>query len=98
MPIHFDFTVSDVDAETIMDAVHQEELKARDALLSPQYTEAERAWFAKRAEYLAELRTKMTNWQVADEGPPPALRHKPCLKGVEAGLAPCTLPYAHLGN
>ena len=66
--IHFNFVVSDADAENIFDALRQEildmQIRYRD---KERYTIDEREWFSDRCEYLRSLMLKMKNTYVKEQ-------------------------------
>lgn len=70
--IHFDFVVSDVEAEEIMSAIHNQILNCHKGIIDSWGTgghedAAKRAWFDARIKYLEELKKKMTNRRLLDE-------------------------------
>lgn len=67
--IHFDFIVSDAEAEDIMGAIHDQIIKCHSNRIeswgtSGQEDPAKKAWFEGRIRYLEELKAKMTNRRV----------------------------------
>ena len=77
--IHFDFIVDDIDAENIMDCIHQEVLKCKKEIhkiecgvsrlsdKSPEDREAYINGYQKHAKYLQDLMKKMKNQRVEGE-------------------------------
>lgn len=64
--IHFDFVVSDAEAEDIMDAIHDQVIKCHLDRIESWSTSGhddpvKREWFTARIKYLEELKKKMTN-------------------------------------
>jgi len=59
--IHFDFTVSDVDAEVIFDCINSEIKHCNARKLFGDITEPESKWLDKHIAYLNSLKKKMTN-------------------------------------
>jgi len=62
--IHFDFTVSNVDAENIFDCINSEINRCNDRKLSSVTTQPEFDWLTKHVDYLNALKKKMTNKEV----------------------------------
>ena len=66
--IHFDFTVSDVDAENIMeimrDRINHNNLRIMDMMTQPGRHEQTIQAFRRDNEYVEELIKKMTNTRV----------------------------------
>ena len=67
MTIHFDFVVSDAEAETIMDCIRSEINQSKFSASFPDETDGYREWHTNRVRYLEELIAKMNNYSVTDE-------------------------------
>lgn len=70
--IHFDFTVTDEEAENIFDAISEEILRMKSYLVAQQFEnltsgfhiDAKSDWFRSRINYLERLKSKMKNEKV----------------------------------
>lgn len=67
--IHFNFVVSDAEAEEIMSAIHDQILKCHDDIIKSWGTGSredphKRAWFDQRIKFLQDLKKKMINTRV----------------------------------
>lgn len=74
MSVHFDFVVSDEEAETIIDCLRDEINDCRGGLVMACTHDDEpyQEWYANRIFFLEALIAKMTNRRVADE-----VQHRP---------------------
>jgi hypothetical protein len=61
--IHFDFIVSDEDAQTIFDAINEHIEEARYEMTFGLMNNRE--WYRGRITYLEELKAKMTNTKIS---------------------------------
>jgi hypothetical protein len=59
--IHFDFTVEDVDAETIFDCINSTINRCNGRKLHRSTTKAESDCLSKHVDYLKSLKKKMLN-------------------------------------
>lgn len=66
MAVHFDFTVSDEEAETIMKCIRAEINQSQFSAAFPNETVGYREWHTNRVLYLEELITKMKNRRADD--------------------------------
>ena len=62
--IHFDFTVTDVEAETIFDVMNLEVSKCHTRKLKSNITKQHSEWLDKHIEYLTTLKKKMLNERI----------------------------------
>jgi hypothetical protein len=62
--IHFDFTLSDEDAQTLTDLVVDSANEAQAMTLDDRVDKHHREWFGRRAVYLRELLPKLKNTRV----------------------------------
>lgn len=67
MTVHFNFTVSDEDAEVIMSLVTDAAIATKERSTSIEASPDEQRWLAKHAQYLHELCKRMTNTRVLDD-------------------------------
>lgn len=66
MAVHFDFIVSDEEAETIMECIREEINQHRELLLEVDLSGSHREWYEGRIKYLESLIAKMTNQRIDD--------------------------------
>lgn len=60
MPVHFEFTLDDVDAENVFNVLNQHVLKNRyEVCYEKDRTEAEIEWCKKHADYFEGVMNKM---------------------------------------
>ncbi len=59
--IHFDFTLSDEDAQALMDLVQDGAVQALESALLKSNDEPTREWWRRRAVYLRDLSARMKN-------------------------------------
>jgi hypothetical protein len=64
--VHFDFVLSDADAENLFDLVTDAKLRAVDEVNNLRLPEAQREWWRRRAAYLLALQAKMANTRAGD--------------------------------
>ena len=66
--LHFDFTVSDEEGQTIFDCINESISRSRILFLEAKVSGNvdEEKWHRKHIEYLEELRTKLTNERWGD--------------------------------
>jgi len=62
--IKFNFTVTDEEAETIFDIIHNEISRCHYRKMLSTTTKEESQWFDKHIEYLTSLKKKMVNERV----------------------------------
>lgn len=67
MAVHFDFTVSDEEAETIMECIRTEINQSRFSAAFPGETIGYREWHEGRVRFLESLITKMHNRRAGDD-------------------------------
>lgn len=66
MAVHFDFILSDVEAETLIDCVTMRIFECDRYIDDPLYT-SEGEWFREHQQFLQNLKLKMTNTRIGDE-------------------------------
>jgi hypothetical protein len=69
MSIHFDFTVSDIDAENIIDIINKEKNDCLEEAMWAEYQKELKLAeaFRNHAVYIDELKSKMLNTKVAEQ-------------------------------